>query len=301
MTVDEIKLRLKQSAIVRSAVSPLLFLRNLATQRNSAVELKLLASLASLIGEDVILKLPSHGGSFCVGTRSDLFRILASTGSHEPELLKIASAHLQPNRDAVDVGANIGLYTVHMASRLNEGQRVLAIEPTPAALRRLQANLAMNHFTDNVIVFDGVASDSCEPTSLNLVPGREEYSSMGQLVHPNIRTSETTAIPVQASTIDALVAKNQLQPGFVKIDVEGMEHRVLSGMTEVLTKHRPVILAELSDPLLRSNGSSSRDVVSLIRSFGYEVQDASNHRFPAGMRTFGEILCLPLREGAAAA
>jgi len=69
---------------------------------------------------------------------------------------------------------------------------------------------------------------------------------------------------------------------------------VLAGMMATIAKSRPVILAELSDPLLRRNGSSAREVIELIQRQGYALTDPLAPGSPAGARTFGDLLCIPL-------
>ena len=238
------------------------------------------------------MKVELYDGAFAVGTQSDLFRIIATTGTYESEVSQICVRYLPANRDVVDIGANIGLYSVMFARKM-QGRRVLAIETTPGALARLRRNIAMNGVEQKVIVHAGVASDHDGDAQINLVPGREEYSSMGGLLHPAIDGAAHESLRVSSATLDNLVSVHGLDPGFIKMDVEGMEHVVLKGMSHVLLHHRPVIVTELSDPLLRGNGSSAQDVIRFIQGFGYSVLDAHNHEVPAGLRTSGEILCLP--------
>ena len=98
---------------------------------------------------------------------------------------------------------------------------------------------------------------------------------------------------VTASTVDQLVAEYALNPGFIKVDVEGLEHLVFSGASDVLARCRPVILAELTDPLLKSNGSSAKEVVDMIAAHNYQITDPLRPSVVPGTREFGDILCVP--------
>ena len=171
---------------------------------------------------------------------------------------------------------------------------MLSIEPTENALRLLRGNINRNGVDGKVVVFEGVASESSGSATINCVAGREEYSSLGPMLHPSIRGEPYETRPVTATTIDALVDLHNLDPGFLKIDVEGSEHRVLRGCTETLRKCRPVILSELTDSLLRANGSSAAEVISFLESFDYEIWDPADPGARVGTRSFETILCIPV-------
>lgn len=176
--------------------------------------------------------------------------------------------------------------------RLEGKNRVLSVEPTPNAIARLRRNIELNEVCSVVIVYEGAVSDHSGTTGINLVLGKEEYSSLGQMMHLGPAGESCTTASVACTTVDQLTEKHSLDPGFVKIDVEGMEHAVLGGMQNVLKRNRPVILSELSDPLLRSNGSSAAEVIEFISEQGYHVFDPIDASRVPG-RGSGNILCLP--------
>jgi FkbM family methyltransferase len=253
---------------------------------------ELFDNLTRLLREDPVVALREFRGEFAIGGRSALLRQIMESGEYESALARICASHATPDRDAIDVGANIGFYTVLMAKCLTE-RRVLAIEPTPGALQRLHRNLRINGVQDRAIVYEGAVGDRQDSVTINTIAGREEFSSLGEMVHPSIAGARTERIEVPCRTIDDLTAELGLDPGFIKIDVEGMEHVVLAGMHQVLERRRPVILSELSDPLLKRNGSSAAAVIDMLRRFDYRVLDPLYPRLPAGRRPFGDILCVP--------
>ncbi len=293
MSAAELCLRFKQSAVIRFLAAPLLGLRSLFRRRSLRNEHQMLLHLQELLGDETRVTVPSLGGEFLIGTKSDLFRILVTTGSYEAHLLTLIQPHIRPGRDAIDVGANIGLYTTWLAGRLTDGNRVLAIEPSRTALRRLRTNIHLNGHANRVIIHEGVASECEGPVEMCIISGREEYSSMGQRLHPRASGEQIVRETVHSSSIDQLVRLHGLNPGFIKIDVEGCENFVITGMREVLVTHRPVILIELSELLLQSNGSSVRSVLSTLKQADYDVMDTLHPRVPAGTRSAGEYLCVP--------
>jgi FkbM family methyltransferase len=242
--------------------------------------------------EDPILQVDDYQGRFALSAKSALFRRLAMHGHYERELTKRCLELLDPERDVLDVGANVGFHTVLFAKRLKRGRR-LAVEPATNALRRLRRNLQMNLVQDKVIIFEGVASNAPGTVQLKVVAGKEEFSSIGALKHPAIAEDRSAVEVVIATTVDELVEKHRLTPRFMKVDVEGAEHLVFEGARHTLQVHRPAVIAELSDFLLRNNGSSALAVVRVFENLNYEVIDPLHPKIKPGHREFGDVLCLP--------
>jgi FkbM family methyltransferase len=246
------------------------------------------ASLVRLSAGPIPVKAEGFQGTFEIEPSSDLFSRLWFHGDYEPELRELMLSHIDPQRDVIDVGANIGLFSVLFA---HHAPRVLAVEPTPRAHSLLVRNLARNGFTEKVIAVPKALSATPGRLTMQTVPGREEYSTVGKLEHRAAIGSSHDEIEVEAVTLDSLVESHGLNPGFIKIDVEGGEGSVLKGALRTLEKHRPVVLAELSESLLRSCGSSVAEVLSLFRGLGYRLTDPSGGE-PGG-REYGDVLAIP--------
>jgi FkbM family methyltransferase len=293
MTLARLRLAIARNRAARAALYPAVLLkRALEPSRREIVE-DVLRNLERCLADDPLVNLREYDGTFSVDRRSHLFARIAAEGAYEPALAAACAAHLDPSRDAIDVGANVGFYTTLLARKL-AARRVLAIEPTRNALVKLHGNLARNAVEDRVIVFEGVASDREGTLEINTVAGKEEYSSLGALSHPSVDGEERRTERVASATIDGLVLRHGLVPGFIKIDVEGAEHRVLSGATETLRAHRPVVLSELSASLLRRNGSSAAEVVAYMRRLGYRIVDPLRPSGAFAEKEFGDMLCLPV-------
>jgi FkbM family methyltransferase len=170
--------------------------------------------------------------------------------------------------------------------------RLLAIEPNPQAFKRLKTNIQRNGVS-NVLTFEGAVADAAGSLELNFVAGREEYSSLGKMLHPSVINAPKSRVSVRVMRLDDLVSENNLNPSLIKIDVEGAEHLVISGAMETLRKFRPTILSELSQPLLQGNGTSSQAVVEMIRRAGYVVKDALYPDIEPGQRDYCDIICTP--------
>lgn len=217
-------------------------------------------------------------GRFAVDVRSHILRKILLEKRYEPEIVSIILKHLDPSKDAINVGANIGLYANLLASNIQSNCKVLAVEPTPSAFSFLKGNLERNGNTSKVILFNGIATNAAGNYNINIVPGNEEYSSLGEMAHSGVVNKDFITVEVQGDTIDNLVSKNGLDPGVIVIDVEGAEFHVLKGAVETLKKFHPIIITELDDNLLSKQDSDSLQVLEFLVKMNYRVTNSEDKK-----------------------
>lgn len=283
---------IRRTPMVRRILAgPLAVRRRLLDERQRPAR-DVLERFERLVTSDVRIAVPQFEGEFLLGPRSHLLHRLLAEGSYEPALVRLFLSHVDPDRDVIDIGANVGFFTVLAAKHLATG-RVFAAEPAPAAHVRLRQNIALNGVADKVIVYEGLVSDRESVETINIVTGREEYSSMGAIVHPSVASEPVRSEEIQARPLDALVKENGLRPALIKVDVEGAEGMVFGGAEETLRTMRPVVISELSRPLLECNGSSPEAVLALFERYDYDVRDPHDPRAKPGHRDFTDILAVP--------
>jgi FkbM family methyltransferase len=180
-------------------------------------------------------------------------------GVLEPEVQEALRRHVAPGAVVLDVGANIGFFSMLSASLTGPTGRVDAFEPVAASAAAIRTNAALNNFS-NVQVHEVAVADRsgearlCVPVD----PSWAHLDAHGR--HPN--TDFEVAVPL--ISIDEEIAQGRLPvPDVVKIDVEGYEAGVLSGMRATLSAKEIVIICELHE--------SNREVLSLAEDMGYEV------------------------------
>lgn len=291
--------RVRQTAFLRALARPIRMVqRRVMSPRRAAAEATL-DRLQRLLCEDPVVNVAEFRGTFQLDARSHLFQRIVLEGQYEPEIAALCTRFVDPDRDAIDVGANAGFFSVLIAQQLN-GKRVLAIEPSDAMALRLRSNLRRNGVAEQVEIFEGAASYQTGMVELTGVEGNEEYGTIGLLAHPAVPSEADRQVrTVSTRSLDGLVAEHDLSPGFIKVDVEGAEHLVFAGATETLATHRPVVLTEINDQLLRLNGSSACDLIDMFRGAQYRVLNPYQDLSPADLgdlETAGvleEILCVP--------
>ena len=285
---------IRGNKLAYAILSPLVWLRRLRKRRQQAAFDRFLDALFTQIeGGSVVVGMPQFRGSFEVDVRSHTLKRAVTARIDSAERVARVTRHIAPHKDVLDIGANIGLYTVLFAKTVSEGNRVLAVEPTPGGAGYLRRNVERNGCAQSVVVFEGVATEAEGRYPLNVIPGMEQYSSLGDLVHPTIRGTASQTIEVAGETIDSLVDLFGLVPGFMKVDTEGAEYLVFRGAAGTLSRHNPVIHSELSDTMLAAFGHTSRMVIDLLESLGYEVADANAPAAPITDPFDGDIVAVP--------
>lgn len=248
--------------------------------------------MQAIIYGTVAVYVEGFGGVFEFDARSEILKRIILYREYEKENLNIIDTHLDLDKDVLDIGANVGLFSVYFAKKISQGCHVLAIEPTINASGLLEKNLQNNNVADSVIVYKGVASNVAGIYNLKVIAGKEEYSTLGGNINQtHVHDYLPEEISVSGNTVDRLVDKYGLIPGFLKIDTEGAEYLVLQGSEMTLRAYHPAILAEVMDNYLINFGHSASQVVDFLRQLGYRVVDISTDEPPL-FPFNGEILAI---------
>jgi FkbM family methyltransferase len=187
----------------------------------------------------------------------------------EPEL---AALHrfLSAGDVLVDVGANIGLFTLLGAHLVGPGGRVLAVEPGRVSIGRLEANLALNTLPQVSLVRAALADAPGEMALYHVALGDDPqaYSLLSD-------GSDMAREMVQVTTLDRLAeAEGLTRLDCIKIDVEGAEPMVLAGGEATLARFRPIIIFEVNAPigLGDAEGADSASAAfAALRGLGYTM------------------------------
>lgn len=168
--------------------------------------------------------------------------ILAKNGTYEPHVSLVLDEALQPGMTFLDIGANIGFFSVLGSVWVGARGRVIAVEPFDSNLAYLFANLQANRCR-NVEVL---------PWALAEAPGCRILDNMGTngVLSP-IPTDATKLVGRRVIGVRSLDdCLPTVTPDAIKIDVEGAEYQVFSGGRELLARGAPVIVSEFAPPSL---------------------------------------------------
>ncbi|WP_135820882.1 FkbM family methyltransferase [Halostella litorea] len=180
--------------------------------------------------------------------------------------LEFYKSNIEPGMTIVDIGANIGYFTVVFASLVGNQGHVYAFEPVAESVDILNKNLSTNGHS-NVTIEHAAVSDSGGETAIFGNENQRGHSSILSPVHENDEELGT----VQTTTIDTYFTDTVVD--FMKIDAEGAEPRIISGAEDCLESHQPKILMELNPTLWESD---PEDTIEYLSDIGYSFQQLTD-------------------------
>jgi len=201
-------------------------------------------------------------------------------GMYEPHTSQILVNTAQIGDIIIDIGANLGAHTLPLAKKVGHSGRVIAVEPTTYAVRRLQTNIQLNpELSERIMVIPAMLGEHGQelpgsiPSSWPLKQKGKDLDSdyLGELQRTDLARS---------LTLDELVNELNLRKlSLIKLDVDGYEYGVLAGGEATIKNFRPKILIEMAPYLHDRQGYRFDGLLALIKSLSYSAYDlvTGNH------------------------
>jgi len=192
------------------------------------------------------------------------FRILDCCYGDELDFVEALAKRLRHGGVCYDIGSNVGQFLIPLAKIVGEGGRVVGFEPHPENHQRLMKNLALNHLT-NAEVFQLALGDHGGEVQI--------YGAGGIATIVPRAAHQKYSLP---AAVIAMICGDDLRriaglpvPQAVKVDVEGAEFGVLSGLKETLSNPLCDLLCLEMHPRFIPAEVSPEMVLSLVRSLGF--------------------------------
>lgn len=186
------------------------------------------------------------------------------TTDYEPETRELFQRIVKPGMTVVDIGAQIGYFTLLFARLVGTSGKVYSCEPDPTIYSRLRKNIEANNLAGIVEAFETAVADAVGEAPFYLAgPGGSLFKS-----GDTIGTIET-----RVTSIDALICERGWPPvHVVKIDTEGAEPRVLRGMSEVCRRNEDMkLVVEFSPSNLDLGGTSADELTAQLVNLGFPI------------------------------
>jgi FkbM family methyltransferase len=193
---------------------------------------------------------------FTRGGTEDLYHALPR---REPLVYDLMLSILKKDDVFVDVGANIGYYTI-LAAKL--GAHVIAVEPVPETAKVLMLNLKING-VKNVLVVQKAAWDKREKLLINIPKGFYGCASVYKRY-----SLQTIKMMVEGFPLDDIFRDHPCNIKLIKIDVEGAEYRVIKGAGGVLLNTMYVVIA----PHYEVGSLSWRKILDCLTQKGFSIE-----------------------------
>lgn len=195
--------------------------------------------------------------------------MLLNHGSYEPEETAALLALAADAQCVLDIGANQGWYSVHLARVLRSGGgRLYAFEPVPTTFEVLVENVRANGYEDVVRCLNFGLAESAGSFELFLP---RFTGSVGASRTPLFPDDENTRVQCELRVLDDVVQAEGLDGiELIKCDVEGSELMVLKGARRTLARQRPVVMLEMLRKWAQAFGYHPNDIVSFMSELDYE-------------------------------
>ncbi|MFH1462585.1 MAG: FkbM family methyltransferase [bacterium] len=190
---------------------------------------------------------------------------LISQGIHEKYETELLKKIIKPGMTVVDIGANIGYYTLIMASLAGKKGKVYAFEPSPDNHCLLIKNIKINNY-NNIIPVQKALADKIG--KVKLFTSQTVFSSLS-LAEENV-PEKAGWVRVEATTLDKFFPKEKI--GFIKMDVEGAEGLVAEGGDRVLKNNNLKIAMEFWPRGLKNLGTDPWDFLQKLQNYGFKVK-----------------------------
>jgi len=237
---------------------------------------RLTTSLCYHAGEAAYLNAPGQakrnavlrdGGMMEVTLDEHAFREIYYFGTYEREVTAVIKHIAKPGQKWLDVGANIGYYTILLSGLVGPDGEVHAFEPNPVMMNHLERSLLHNQACNVFLNRSAVSNVSGAEVILYVPVSSDSQSGQASLVvHKNI--AETQEVLVPTITLDDYLAKTSCRIDFMKIDIEGLEILAFQGMKKTFARQPPrMIFAEVSH--LPDCLATPSELISLLIQAGY--------------------------------
>jgi FkbM family methyltransferase len=185
---------------------------------------------------------------------------------YDPATTAVLQAALRPADVFLDVGANIGYFSLLAWSAVGTAGRVIAFEPNPATRRRLTINLALNHAGETQVEPCALSHKSGIAILVQEVDGRSGDAFVRD-VDPTAGDPATDTV-VQRQ-LDEFLDYGRPGQTLLKIDTEGHEVRILGGGLRFLRTHSPLVVIEVNRAALSRAGNTPDELADILKAAGY--------------------------------
>ena len=167
----------------------------------------------------------------------------------------------------VDVGSNVGYFTLQASKAVGNEGNVVCFEPSPVTYKRLLENIALNGFKNITAVNKGL-SDKEGKMSLNI--SESGYDAWNTFAAVSDNKFHST-VSVEVSTLDKELSNfDKGKISLVKIDVEGWEKFALLGSKDFFTTYSPVLMIEFTEENTYAAGYFVQEIYDILAGWGYQ-------------------------------
>jgi FkbM family methyltransferase len=248
--------------------------------------------IAVYVGDNLALTRTIYDHKIYVDTRDlALAPHVLLDGYWEQWITNVFLSVVQPGMRVIEIGANMGWYSLLAAANIGPVGKLLSFEANPRMAEILRRNISINGFLDRAQVVNKAVFSANQTLEFSVY---DKYMGGSSLFAAGAQTASDDRhvgifdpqvndtfrlIEVEAVALDSYFAQGS-KVDFIKIDAEGAEPHILAGANRLLAENKDVqIMTEFAPQVLQRGGSSAEEFYASIRALGFRVlrieQDSS--------------------------
>jgi FkbM family methyltransferase len=210
---------------------------------------------------------------------------LAIGGVYEPLETTLVRELIRPGQVILDIGANIGYYTLLFSQQVGSSGLVFAFEPDPQSFQLLQKNIFVNNIKNTSIFQLAVADEEKDQTLY-----RDRFNNLDhRIVKPDW---ESEAVRIRSICLDSFYSQcSPRLPDFIKMDIQGAEGYALEGMKNLLAQSgNLILLTEFWPAGLNQGGYGAEIFLRKLTSLGFSLSDTLDQSTGSAPATIQALL-----------
>lgn len=201
-----------------------------------------------------------HGNKMFLDINDDLK--LSTDGMHERFETSLFKKFVKKGGTVLDIGADIGYYTLLTGKLVGENGKVFAFEPDPSDFNLLKKNIAVNGYKNITPVNKAVSNRS----------GKAQFSLTISSIGNVYTDIEEKLITVDTITLDEFFKDYSGKIDLIKMDIEGAEGKALQGMFNLLKKNENIIIITEYHPRhLKRLGTKPENYLDMLEEHGFVI------------------------------
>ncbi len=205
---------------------------------------------------------------------------IATFGLWEPDITQVFLNTLEDGMKVIEIGANIGYFTLLASSSVGNKGKVFAFEANPSTFKILHNNLDINGLLGKVELVNKAVYDKSTKLKFNSLSNHQGGSSIASFSTETLNyfNDTCTTIDIDAVSLDDYFKDEFPLIDFMKIDAEGSEPFIFRGMRNLLKKQKKInIICEFNQPLIKGVGEDPADFLEYIKESGFEIRKISRN------------------------
>ncbi len=198
---------------------------------------------------------------------------LSINGEYEPIVTELVINLIKPDSVVLDIGANIGYFTLLFAKVVGASGHVYAFEPDPYSYQLLEKNIEENNYS-NISTYQLAVSDQNSTLFLH----RDQFNNLDHRIYKSAIKGDL--IEIDAVSLDAFFPQiSQSEFNFIKMDIQGSEGWAIEGMMDLINKSNEIsILTEYWPEGLDKSGYGRTRFIHLLDELGFDLFDIIERR-----------------------